>query len=270
MSTAFSQDANPVLNLVALDYIRVATWDFKIYLDLAAKVRKRYVGWRPSKWLQYKMQRSQDKVSYGIGEQGGKAHGIFEASGAAAHEFMTWLDCTQRDIIQALYATRIDLQSTKHRHPDLDYIKTHKRLAKPKQIIIGDDGSTLYIGNRESASFWRLYDKSPGTVRLEVELKSKQAAKCFRALVAGVTPATYYNSLVASSRVPKYLADYYGDGTDVVDLDEFLQKEPEDMNKKLQWLHTLDSLVWKLANDHDTGDATRELIERWADYVDKA
>ena len=269
MSTAFSTTETPVLNIVSVDYIRLATWDFKAYCDLSAIIRRRYVGWRKSRWLQYTMQRSQDGVSYGLGTQNEKGHGIFESSGAAAHEFYHWLTTTQETFLPSLYATRIDLQCTKARHKDQDYVKLHKSLRKPCELHLGNEGNTLYIGSRESNSFWRIYDKTPKHVRVEVELKAAQAAKVWSALQRGVMPATYFNSVLHNSRVPNVLVQYYGDSTDIVDLAEFLKTAPPDMNRKLQWLQTLDSLVYKLCNDHDTGDRTKALIVRWYDYANK-
>lgn len=262
---------NPVLDVVSVDYIRLATWDFKAYLDLAAIVRLKYAGWRKSKWLQYTMQRSQDNVSYGLGTQKDQGHGIFEASGQAAHEFTCWLLTSGqvKQFLPKLYATRIDLQCTKQRHDNLDYVKTHKSIRKPKQLILGDDGNTLYIGNRESNSFWRLYDKTKDAVRLEVEFKGQQAKNIWLGLQQGVDLAALYHDKLKRSRVPKYLVDHYTMSHEVVDWTAFAQKEPEDLAGKLKWLATLDGLVFKLANDHDVGERTAVIIKRWYEYTTK-
>jgi len=266
-----THENNPVADIVTIDYIRLATFNFQHYLELEKRIRQKYVGWRKSRWLQYSMQRSQDSVSYGIAEQDRKPHAVFEASGAQAHMFFHWLKRLPVEYTESLYATRIDLQCTKLAHDDLDYIETHKRLRKPKQLILGDDGNTLYIGNRQSDSYWRLYDKSDLHVRLEVELKGKQAKAAFRALLAGKQPSSVFDAKLKKSRVPKYLADYYANGSDALDLADF-NDHLDDMQKKLQWLSTLDQLVYKLLNDHDVGERARLLINRWSEYgqnVDK-
>lgn len=264
---------HPVRDIVTIDYIRLATWDFQVYCDLTAKLRRRYVGWRKTRWLQYTMERSQDNVSYGIAEQNGKAHGVFESSGADAHALANWLLGVMPDeILHALYCTRIDFQSTKERPNDLDYVECHTRIRKPKQLILGDDGNTLYIGNRQSNSFWRLYDKSPTDTRLEVELKGKQARDAWYFLLKSNIDrvASMYAGYLKASRVPKFLADYYQNGRHPESLKEIRQAKPTDMTKKLEWLQTLDGLVYKLCNDHDTGEDTEKLISRWYEYATKA
>lgn len=219
------------------------------------------------------MQRSQDNVSYGIGEQDGKAHGVFESSGVDAQVLVSWLLRVMPDeILDKLYCTRIDLQSTKERPDNLDYVECHTRIRRPKQLILGDDGNTLYIGNRQSNSFWRLYDKSATHTRLEVELKGKQARDAFAFLLRTNIDrvASMYSGYLKASRVPKFLADYYHNGRHAESLKEIRQYQPDDMGKKLEWLQTLDSLVYKLCNDHDHAEDTAKLISRWYEYATKS
>lgn len=251
---------------VSIDYIRIATFDFKVYCDLAAAVRRKFVGWRSSRWLQYKMERSQDNVSYGIGEQSRRKHGIFEASGVDAHIFTSWLLETQGDYLHALYATRIDLQATQQPPKAFSYLKAHKSIKKPKQLILGDDGNTLYVGNRESNTFWRVYDKAEGQVRVEVELKNDQAKKAFVALKCGESPAALYDYYLAKSRIPTILVRAYIGGNDPKSPDDLRARVPKDLEKTMLWLASLDELMYKMANDHDYGDRTRNLIRRWAEY----
>lgn len=253
---------------VSIDYIRLATWDFKLYCDLSATIRRKYVGWYKSRWLQYKMERSQDNVSYGLGQQNKKPHAIIEASGVDAHVFFHWLITTQEDSLDRLYCVRLDLQSTRKPSKPFDYVKAHKRLRKPKGLRLGDTGNTLYIGNRESNSFWRIYDKSDTHIRVEVELKGKQAQggwlflthkpDCIHELYAGH---------LKRSRVPNVLAKEYMDGHTPADLEEIRVIVPEDLDAKLQWLGTLDALIYKLANDHDTNARMQILMSRWHEYT---
>lgn len=253
-------------DIVSVDYIRLSTFDFKAYCDISAAMQRKYVGWRKSRWLQYTMQRSQENVSYGIAEQAGKPHGIFEASGADAHIFCHWFLETQHDYTDVVTASRIDLQSTKTKHDKLDYAKTFKRLAEPKKLILGSDGNTLYIGNRESDTFWRLYDKTPELVRLEIECKGNQAKRVWSGLKNRESPAAIYAYYLKRSRVPNYLAEYYATGHDPLSQDDLLLVVPIDLETKFLWLATLDQLVYKLANDHDFGDRTQSLIKRWSEY----
>lgn len=258
---------SPVLDIVSIDYVRFSTFDFQVYCDLSAKMRRKFVGWRKSRWLQYKMERSQENVAYGLAEQNGKPHGIFEASGLDAHIFSSWLLETQStETIQALKCSRIDLQSTKRLDPKLDYPKVYKRLRDPKRLILGSDGNTIYIGNRKSDSFWRIYDKSEDCVRVEVELKGRQAQICWNSIGAGNDIAALYATWLEKSRVPKLLVDIYKDGRAPVNEDDLATAVPKDLEKTMLWLQSLDQMFYKMVNDHDYGDRTMALLKRWTEY----
>lgn len=259
---------NPYPKLATIDYIRLATFDFQTYIKVSAAMKRKYVGWRKGRWLQYKMERSQDLVSFGIGEQSKRPHGIFEASGVDAHIFYHWLMQAQAEHLDNIYATRIDFQVTKETHEDLDWITCYKRIRKPKQIILGDDGSTIYIGNRESDSFWRIYEKTAELTRVEVELKGKQAKRAWKTLLAGSSASELFNYYLTRSRVPAFLVEYYLDNSSVTDLEDLVEVVPQDLEKTFQWLATLDSLIYKMANDHDYAVRTAELINRWHEYTE--
>jgi len=260
----------PVLDIVSVDYIRLATWNWQFYLDLAARIRRKYPSWRKSKWLQYTMEKSTTaKVSYGCATQNDKGHGVFEASGIDAHVFYHWLVKTLTDEEKLkLYATRLDIQCTKARQEWLDYDKLYKRLRKPKRLILDHTGNTLYIGNRESDSFWRLYDKTALAVRLEVELKGNQAKGAW--LFLSMKPdciAELYSSHIKKSRIPNIVAEYYQGDIVPANPDDMIQTHDVDLETKFLWLTRLDSLVYKLANDHTLNERMGELLGRWNDYA---
>jgi hypothetical protein len=225
-------------------------------------------GWAGSKWLQYSGQRSKEGYFYGLGEQSGRGHFIIQASGAASHLLFERL----RPIIEGgglstFYCTRIDLQATKHRPATFNHLAAYKRLRGKKSVILGDDGSTLYIGARTSDTFWRIYDKTSDLLRVEVELKGKQARRTWASIVQGFDIGGIWNTYLLRSKVPSMLVEAYRWDGERVDLAEL---EPvEDLESKLQWLGTLDSLVYKLANDHDLGEKTRTMLKRWAEYGEK-
>lgn len=260
MST--SQDY--ILDHVSIDYIRLATFDFQLYLELTKRIRQKYTGWRPKRWLQYKCQTSQEGVTYGIAEQNGRAHGIFEGKGIEAHILAHWFRRWTQD---ALYCTRIDLQATKTRYDGFDWLKLHKRIAKPKKLILGDDGNTLYIGNRESDSFWRLYQKEGLHVRLEVELKGNQAKRAWNTFRNRVEPSAIFATYAGKSRVPKLVVDFYANLEDATDLEAL--RPLESLEAKLDWFMQLDGLAHKLAKDHDTGERFHRILKRWAEYCEK-
>lgn len=215
------------------------------------------------------MEKSQDGVSYGIGEQSKRPHGIFEASGIEAHVLATWFFNTKQLCSDSIYCTRIDLQVTKRHKARPDYVKLHKRLQGPKQLILGDEGCTLYSGNRQSDSFYRLYDKTPQDIRLEVELKGKQAKIAWTQFMMTGECAPIYQTYLQRTKIPSIITKLYRDSTEVLDLAGLAQHEQPDMAKKLDWLKTLDQLVYKLANDHDTQVETAKLISRWYEYTTK-
>ena len=265
--TSGKSSRNPYPEIATVDYIRLATFNFKTYLDVSSAMRLKFVGWRKSRWLQYKMERSQDNVSYGLGEQSKKPHGIFESSGIDAHVFMVWLLNTQQEHLPEIYATRVDFQVTKQIHPTMDWIKCYKRIAKPKQIIMSDDGNTLYVGNRESDTFWRVYNKTETLVRAEIELKGNQAKRAWGSLKLGESTSDIYNHYLGRSRLPSFLVKYYHDNSAPLSMQELAEVIPKDLETTMSWLATLDGLIYKLANDHDMGPRMEILVNRWAEYV---
>jgi len=265
-------DYQPVLDVVTIDYIRFSTFDFQAYLKISEAMRRKWHGWRAGKWLQYKTQVADgNKVMYGLGEQATKPHGIFQASGRQAHLFYLWLTDNKwlDGYISSLQCTRIDLQQTKTRQEHWDYLKAYKRLREPKQIIMSETGSTLYIGNRESDSFWRIYDKTDTALRVECELKGNQAKRAWGTIKNGESISSVYRYYLKKSRVPAILAQEYMIGLDVLDPDSLVQAEDIDLETKYLWLAKLDGLVYKLANDHDLAERMFVLMNRWAEYTTK-
>lgn len=210
--------------------------------------------------------RSQDNVSFGLAEQQNKPHGIFEASGVDAHTFFHWFMRTQSCQLSSVTCSRIDLQSTKHPPKEWNYQKAYKSLAKPKKLILGDDGNTLYIGNRQSNSYFRIYDKTDHSVRVEIELKGTQAKRAWRTLASGKDIAAVYDLYLKKSRVPALMVEHYTGGREPLDESELQSPELVDLETKYLWLASLDKLVYKLAHDHDIGDRTKKLVKRWSEY----
>jgi hypothetical protein len=213
------------------------------------------------------MEISRDGVRYGLADQDKRRHGIFEASGVDAHILLAWFIDTQAEWHEVLYATRIDLQRTRIPPESFNYGKAYRSIRKPKQLILGDDGNTLYIGNRESDSYWRIYDKTDSQVRVEVELKGVQAKRVWSSLSnRGDAVSAIYDHYLRRSRVPKMLVDHYLDGRDPLNEDELVKVVPKDLETTYQWLAKLDGLAHKMANDHDYGSRCRALFKRWAEY----
>lgn len=256
-----------ILRRTQIDYIRLATYDYKQYLQLIAKLRLRHQGWRPFKWLQYQGQKADDGTFYGAGVQGSRTHAIINGSGQTAQDVWIWFNNFPEATKQAFYCTRIDLQQTRVKPKGFDAQKSYKRLRGKKGLILSDSGHTLYIGARTSDTFWRIYDKTETHLRVEIELKGKLAKRTFAALRNDETISGIWNTHLLRSKCPKMLVDAYRDAGDIAELPE--EDETEDLQRKLDWMKTLDALAYKLANDHDIGEDAHELFNRWAEYGQK-
>jgi hypothetical protein len=254
-----------ILDAVLIDYLRLATFDYQQWLALLPKLRMMGSGWKGAKWLQYTGQRSKEGYFYGIGEQSKRPHVVLQASGAAAHQlFQRLLPIIEGGGLSTFYCTRIDLQATKQRPEAYKHLAAYKRLRGKKSVILGDDGSTLYIGARTSDTFWRIYDKTAELLRVEIELKGKQAKRTWASILQGFELGGIWNTYLLRSKVPAMLTEIYRWDGERVDLAEL---EPVvDLESKLEWLATLDSLVFKLTNDHDVGERARMLVKRWSEY----
>lgn len=250
-----------------IDYLRLSTFDATQFYKLTAKIERRYAGWRPAKWLQYKGRKSRDGIFHGIGDQNGRAHFIVQSTGYQSAKFARWFLSLPEKLTHTLYCTRLDLQVTKSMPEWDNRQKAYKRLRDPKSLIQSDTGTTLYIGARTSDSFWRLYDKTEVLLRVEVELKGANAKRAWAAIVRGESISGVWNRFLLRSRVPKAYTEHYRATGDLAELPD--EEEMPDLAPKLNWLKTLDALVYKLAMDDDTGPETGTILRRWAEYADK-
>lgn len=256
--------SEPARDVTLIDYLRIATYNQIAAYKLNAEIERCYHVWEPHKWMQYKGRKSLCGVFHGQAQQKAGMHYIVQVSGQAAQIFYDWFMNRDQTIIQAFYCTRIDLQRTQTQ-TDKEYrLYAYKRMLGSKSLIQSDTGITLYIGSRTSDTYWRIYDKTETLLRLELELKGKQAKKAFIALLNKENLDGIWNRFLLRSRVPKVYVDYFrGDGgqATLAQLEETV-----DLDKKLEWLATLDALVYKLAHDHDTATRTANLIGRWSEY----
>lgn len=258
--------SQPVTDCTLIDYLRLATFDIVSYYKLSAQIERKWSSWRPHKWLQYKGRKNQDGIFHGMGDQGKRAHCVISVSGSFAHLFYLWFAGKPDSIRNAFYCTRIDLQRTQSQ-PVKEYrVTAHKRLRGKKSLIQSDTGTTLYIGSRTSDTFWRLYDKTETHMRCELETKGRMAKRLYMALCGGESIAGVWNRILLRSKVPNVYVEYFcshGEPAVLPDL-----TEPTDLESTIQWLATLDSLVYKLINDDDVGERATTIVARWAAYAD--
>lgn len=257
--------SQPVVDTTLIDYFRVATFDTIAYYKLSADIERKWSNWKPDKWLQYKGRKNADDIFHGIGDQAGRAHCLVNVSGSFAHLFYAWFIRRPDAVRGAFYCTRIDVQRTQGR-PSKEYrVTAYKRLAGRKSLIQSDTGTTLYIGARTSDTFWRLYDKTPEHMRCELEMKGKLAKRVYLALSGGESLPGVWNRILLRSRVPKVYVDYFRSASEPAELPKLT--ESPDLDDKLKWLASLDSLVYKLVNDSDVGERAGLIVARWAGYA---
>lgn len=254
----------PAIDVTLIDYLRLATFNAIRFYKLTALIEHTYHDWQPYKWLQYKGRKSACGIFHGIGHQKNKGHFVISVSGQQAHVFYNWFSRQDERIRLAFYCTRIDIQRTQLA-PAIDHRpKAYKRLRGAKSFIQSPTGNTLYIGARTSDKYWRIYDKTDTHLRCEVEIKGKMAIRVFQALEAEESLGAIWNRTLLRTRVPSVYVDYFRADSKPATLPDLA--EPVDMDVKLDWLSTLDALVYKLANDDDTAERTEALIRSWLEY----
>jgi len=261
-------DSQPVIDATLIDYLGLATFDSIAFYKLTALIEHTYHEWRPHKWLQYKGRKSACKIFHGMGKQGERSHFVIRVSGQQAHAFYNWFTAQREALTSPFYCTRIDIQRTQLA-PAKDYrSQAYKRLRGAKSFIQSPTGNTLYIGARTSDKYWRIYDKTVKHLRCEVELKGKTAQQAFQALALGESLSGVWNRTLLRTRVPNVYVEYFRADCEPAELPDL--ESTVDLDAKLDWLASLDSLVYKLAKDHDTAERTAAIIARWSEYCKKA
>ena len=256
-----------------IDYIRLATWELKPYTTAAARLHEHSGGWRPGRFLQYSGQKC-DSMFHGTANQRGQRHYIIQVSGDKCVELGPSLIN-----LDGLYCTRIDLQITVRQGKNYnaraiyDDVRATPGNGRTASLLLSDTGSTVYIGNRESDTFARLYEKhilKDEYVRLEFEIKGTTARNCWESLrERTATPTQLYALIMGRFRLPDYIRDRYTPREDANG--QLIRAElTKARNSKLEWLMSLDSAIFALAVDHDTGHVVRTWLEKLIDQIDSA
>lgn len=247
-----------------LDWLTLASYNFKAYCDMAAHMRSQYPAeWKRGNWLQYAGWKNKAGLFYGKALQSNdKEHFIMWFSGSTAAHAWQWIRFMPD--LDRYYATRVDIQRTRS-IPEWWVVRDlHDRmiaLGQNSSMVQSETGSTLYMGNRKSHRFMRLYEKKLSEVflRLEFELKSKHAKECWRHLIDGTSISDMYAYFLKSAQLPSNMvADYLPDNAN--DIDWKLAKRYSDITKQLHWLRGLLPTFEKMANDHDIGPIVRDIF----------
>ncbi|GAG72415.1 unnamed protein product [marine sediment metagenome] len=149
--------------------------------------------------------------------------------------------------------------------------------ARGTTIIESDTGSTVYFGARTSDRFARLYTKEYNNsqsgdanrwLRLEFEFKGKTARAIYLALKVGKHgPTSLFQYFLTNFSLPAYIIEWFETGFDG-EPERLVIEKLESDSGKLEWLHSLSSVVVLMGNDHNTGDQTKELLNRWLEEID--
>ena len=249
---------------VACDWLTLASYKFESYALAAAYLMKIDVGkWKTSKWMQYKGSSNGSDLFFGKAKQtNGKDHYVIKISGGTAGSLLP--DILVQDWCKAFYATRIDLQKT--RTPPTwwkvremyDWLISEGSVAS---VIESSTGSTLYIGNRASGRFCRLYEKEFASklLRLEIELKAGHARRAWELLLEGESVDSLY--LTHLNKLPLWTGAYkdYAPGTGK-ELDIRLAEKKTSNEKQIAWLKSLLPKFSEMLNDHDIGSEVEQIF----------
>jgi len=262
---------NRAMDRAYIDYLRVTTWDSQQYLYLISKIRNIDKNWRPGRFLQYQGQKS-EHMFYGVGIQRDTRHHLIHASGAIAQMF--YEHC---NVYENLHCSRIDLQKTIVKPSDYDPLKLYEEIKhgpgnkRHTSLILSDTGSTVYMGNRSSDTFIRIYEKEIDDkqfLRLEIEVKGITALDVWQNLVQSVMRETeIFDILTKRFKAPSYLWTWFDTEKDSNGKMNIYQ-EYRYKNNKMQWLGSLGPTIIKLGKDHDHGEVVKNWLLNWLEAID--
>lgn len=253
-----------IMSKAALDFLRLATWDITEHTNLLSELLQGSDGkWEHSKWLQYHGWK-RETFFLGTGFQNKRRHSIVNISGYQAdRNFSNML------LLEAYYATRIDLQITIPQPKNVDLPEVYEWLKVDQvkaSIIQSEINDTLYVGARTSPVFTRLYQKPLETMhlRLEFEFKGKVARGIWYALQSKSTVDEVFQHYLAKSSLPDYVKKYYFDVEDGATAFAIRQEIAKTDAKKLAWLQSCDSSVRQALYNHNIGSEVQMLVMSWA------
>ena len=245
-----------------VDYLRLATFDFPAHQYASANIMESYPGgWEQAGWLQYRGWKK-EQIFVGRANQEDKLHGIIQISGMQSNQLFPNMQQLDKH-----YCTRLDVQMTIPMPENLKLKKVHKNLGKRISTLISSESNdTLYVGNRKSDIFTRLYQKPLDRMylRLEFELKGQRSRAAWLALLAGATVDEIFKYYFERSKLPDAVKKHF-DLADIGETDKAMRAEIlKDSQKKLAWIQSIDSAIMQAMNDHDIGQEVKHIVNAWA------
>lgn len=250
---------------VQCDWLTLATFDFAKYCLAVADIRRIAIGedWKEGRWLQYTGFTNGKDIFYGMAVQsGGREHFILKISGSTAGSLLD--EILSKEWSSYFYATRIDVQRT--RTPPKWWIPrdVYDDLKKRKgtcSMIESETGSTVYIGNRSSGRFCRLYEKQigEGMLRCEIELKGQHSRMAWGFLLKGKSVADIYAAHLEKLPLQPNEKESFMPNHEN-DLDLRLEELKISNERALKWLRTLLPKMQQMAASHDIGEQVRGIF----------
>lgn len=276
------------LDRALIDYLTLTSFD-ELAFEAAGKVAnmliekpyngKRKEGQQQLQYLGYSVDTAMGTFYYGEGIQGGRKHYIIRVSGELCNEDVITLPIGQGVNEGWLRCRRIDLQITTEQPSGWVQWALFNRRKKNGRAVgwaqsndkEGHELATVYIGQRTSARFARVYQKYSGCylLRCEHEIKAEMAEAYAKAIFRGKeTPATMLKVLIETTGdrelTAVYAAQLSGIGRGSV-------KAVYQEAKTAKWLReTVLPTFRRFINDHSQDAAERrEIVEGFAQEIAK-
>lgn len=261
-----------IINTPAIDYWRATTGSLSQMDDLSRElIGGGDVG---EKWhfLQYHGNRF-GSVGMGSAVQNGEPSYIIDISGETSD------DLFERLVYSDMKMTRLDLQITVPKPKDWDTVEFHftmemddwpNGIKRDVQTRLNKGNDTVYIGDRTSERFIRVYVKESDYIRFEVEFKGTQAVTAWKMVKNGKRYAMAGVLLHEIASLPyapvfrpmKGCLLRHSD----VEIKVPTQRKTSTNTTKLRWLASLLPTIERMMNDHDYGN----MVTGWfLDLVEK-
>lgn len=259
------------LNMPMIDYATLTTWEHNVWQQTRFEWQGALTPVNEQRRMQYRGFTA-NNVFFGIAEQLGKPHYMVQASGEQADAFCSQATCYHMN------CTRIDLQVTIEKPATFDARRLYDDLnrwdapGRPRQVSMiqsGDGCDTVYIGNRQSDRFTRVYvkptDSDGHVLRFETEYKGDHARTTFDYVLGG--RGAIDSVLVAELKdLPDDLQGVFRLFSAACGADAHRPKikRVTGQNATLDWLRKqVEPTVARLCNDHDCGQEARKLVSSW-------
>jgi len=266
-------NAGVVNYAVQCDWLTLCSWKFNAYSAMAGHMRQFIQkGWKRARWLQYEGFSLKSGLFYGRGMQDNKEHYILRITGHDAPGME--MHIREQPWSNEFYCSRIDLQKTRS-FPDWwvprEVMDRLEDLGRAVSMVQSSTGSTIYIGNRTSGRFCRMYEKNKDgkILRLEIELKKAHARIAWDYILDGTSINDIYSSHLKKLMLPEtaWEQDYLPTGAAELDLKQHLLLTNN--QRRLNWLHTLTNTLVKMCNDHEIGNQTQWFLQSILDITYK-